>query len=141
MMKRVYGGIAESCGLVSLLLDCLYSMLVLRLQRTGRSRVPTYRIVLAEKSSAAKGRFQEILGHYLLNRDPPVFQVNEERVRYWVKHGAIPSDTLARTFRKNGVAGMEAFICRYARRKPKNASEESAAVAQPTVGDSATGNG
>lgn len=107
-------------------------MLVLRLQRTGRSRVPTYRIVLTEKSSAAKGRFQEILGHYLLDRDPPVFQVNEERMRYWVKHGALPSDTLARTLRKNGVTGMEEFICRYVKKKPKIASEIPASPAVST---------
>ena len=116
-------------------------MLVLRLQRTGRSHVPTYRVVLTEKSWAAKGRFQEILGHYLLDRDPPVFQVKEERIRYWVKHGAIPSDTLARALQKNGMTEMWKFICRYVKKKPKSALEESAPVAKPVGGDSATGNG
>lgn len=117
-------------------------MLVLRLQRTGRSRVPTYRIVLTEKSWAAKGRFQEILGHYLLDRDPPVFQANEERIRHWMKHGAIPSDTLARVLRKNGVAGMERFVRRYAKKKPKNASEEAPVSPVPSAGgDTVTGNG
>lgn len=132
---------SKTCGLLLLLLHCLHSMLVLRLQRTGRSRVPTYRVVLAEKSWAAKGRFQEILGHYLLDRDPPVFQVNEERIRYWMKHGAIPSNTLARALQKNGVATMEKFICRYVKRKPKSVSEESAPALQPAVGDSAAVNG
>ena len=116
-------------------------MLVLRLQRTGRSRVPTYRVILAEKSWAAKRRFQEILGHYLLDRNPPVFQVNEERIRYWMKHGAIPSDTLARALRKNGVAGMEEFINRYVKKKPKNPSETPVSPVASPSGDSVTGNG
>lgn len=117
-------------------------MLVLRLQRTGRSRVPTYRVVLAEKSWAAKGRFREILGHYLLDRDPPVFHVKEERIRYWMERGAIPSDTLARALRKSGVAGMEGFIRRYAKKKPKNTSDVPAPLpTSPAGGDSAAGNG
>lgn len=117
-------------------------MLVLRLQRTGRSRVPTYRVVLAEKSWAAKRRCQEILGHYLLDRDPPVFHVKEERIRYWMERGAIPSDTLARALRKNGVAGMEGFIRRYAKKKPKNTSDVPApSPAAPAGGDNVAGNG
>lgn len=117
-------------------------MLVLRLQRTGRSRVPTYRVVLAEKSWAAKRRCQEILGHYLLDRNPPVFHVKEERVRYWMERGAIPSDTLARALRKNGVAGMEDFIRRYAKKKPKNTSDVPAPPpAAPAGGDNVAGNG
>lgn len=117
-------------------------MLVLRLQRTGRSRVPTYRIVLAEKARAAKGRCQEILGYYLLDRDPPVFHVQEERVRYWVGCGAVPSDTLARVLQKNGVTGMEGFVRRYAKKKPKNATDVPAPPAAPAGGgDSAVGNG
>lgn len=114
-------------------------MLVLRLQRTGRSRIPTYRVVLAEKSSAAKGRFQEILGHYLLDRDPPVFQVNEERIRHWIHRGAVPSDTLARTLQRNGMAEMGGFIRRYRKRKAKSAEEAATAAALPG-GDSAGGN-
>lgn len=132
---------SKACCPFLLLLDCRYSMLVLRLQRTGRSRVPTYRVVLTEKSWAAKGRFQEILGHYLLDRDPPVFQVNEERIRYWMKHGAIPSDTLARVLQKNGMAEVGKFICRYRKKKPKNASEEPASALQPVGSDSVTGKG
>lgn len=114
-------------------------MLVLRLQRTGRSRIPTYRVVLAEKSWAAKGRFREILGHYLRDRKPPVFQVKEERIGYWVQRGAVPSNTLARALQKHGIAGMEKFIVRYAKKKPKSASEAPGTPAAPAGGDSVAG--
>ena len=116
-------------------------MLVLRLQLTGRSRVPTYRVVLAEKSCAAKGRCQEILGHYLLDRDPPVFQMKEERIRHWIGHGAIPSDTLARVLQKNGMTEAGKFIRRYVKKKPKSAPEESASAQQPAGSDSVTEKG
>ena len=40
-------------------------MLVIRLQRTGRENTPTYRLVVAEKARPVKGKFLEVLGHFL----------------------------------------------------------------------------
>ncbi len=40
-------------------------MLVVRLQRTGRKNLPAYRIVVAEKARPVKGKYLEIVGHYL----------------------------------------------------------------------------
>lgn len=126
----------QTCSPIFHLLHCPCSVLILRLQRTGRSRVPTYRIVLAEKSWAAKGRFKEILGHYLRDRHPPVFQVKEERIRYWVQHGAIPSGTLARALQKSGIIGMEKFFVRYTKKAPKSVAEAPVSPPPPAGGDS-----
>ncbi|HVW67108.1 MAG TPA: 30S ribosomal protein S16 [Candidatus Peribacteraceae bacterium] len=105
-------------------------MLVIRLQRTGRKNLATYRIVAADKARPVKGKFLEILGHYLPARKDPVWQVNQERVTYWVSKGAIPSDTVARLLKKNGVKDMEKFIQRYTKQRSKKAPpEESAAPA------------
>lgn len=103
-------------------------MIVIRLQRTGRRNLPSYRIVVAQKERAVKGKFLEIIGHYLPQRDPAVFEVQKERVTDWVKRGAIPSDTVARLLKKNGVTGMEKFIQRYTKQKSRNAPEEEAAA-------------
>lgn len=51
-------------------------MLVIRLQRTGRENMPTYRLVVAEKARPVKGKFMEIVGHYLPARDPVVIEAN-----------------------------------------------------------------
>lgn len=105
-------------------------MLVIRLQRTGRKNLATYRLVAAEKARPVKGKFLEILGHYLPAQKEAVWKVNTERVTYWVSKGAIPSDTVARLLKKNGVKDMEKFIQRYTKQRSKSApAEEPAAPA------------
>lgn len=102
-------------------------MLVVRLQRTGRKNVPTYRVVVAEKRSAAKGKAMEFVGHYLPAQNPPLFQFDKERISHWLKMGAIPSDTLARLLKKEGMQGMERYTKRYSKQKSKSAPKEAGA--------------
>jgi small subunit ribosomal protein S16 len=104
-------------------------MLVLRLQRTGRKNLASYRLVVAEKARAAKGKFLEILGHYLPQQNPKVFKVEQDKVSAWISKGAIPSETVARLLKREGMKGMEKYITRYAKQKSKNAPEEVAAPA------------
>lgn len=94
-------------------------MLVIRLQRTGRSNLATYRIVAAEKARAVKGKFLEVLGHYLPAQKTPVLKYDAERILHWVKNGAIPSNTLARILHRGGMKGMDSYIKRYTKRKSK----------------------
>jgi hypothetical protein len=54
--------------------------------------------------------------------------VEKERVTDWVKRGAIPSNTLARLLRKNGMTGMEKYIQKYTKQKSKSAVEEAPAA-------------
>lgn len=104
-------------------------MLVIRLQRTGRKNLPSFRLVVAEKARSAKGKFHEIVGHYLPAQEPPVVSVEKERISHWVKHGAHPSDTVARLLKRQGMENMDRFIQRYAKRKSKNPEAEAAAPA------------
>jgi small subunit ribosomal protein S16 len=104
-------------------------MLVIRFQRTGRKNLASYRLVVAEKARAVKGKHLEILGHYLPQQDPPAFQFNQEKVEAWVKKGAIPSDTVARILKRNGVKGMEKYMLRYTKQRSKNAPAEEPAAA------------
>jgi small subunit ribosomal protein S16 len=109
-------------------------MLTIRLQRTGRENVATYRIVVVEKARAAKGKFLEIIGFYLPQRTPAVLDVKKDRVVHWVKFGAHPSSTLARLLKKAGVEGMERFILKYTKRKPKGeapAEPQTSAASNP----------
>ena len=107
-------------------------MLVIRLQRTGRSNLATYRIVVAEKARAAKGKFNEIVGHYLPAGKNPELKFDAERVEYWVSKGAIPSDTAARLFKREGVKNMDKYILRYSKKRSKNAPEEEPAAPAAT---------
>lgn len=106
-------------------------MLVIRLQRTGRENLPTYRLVVAEKARPVKGKYLEIVGHYLPTQDPVVFEHKDDRIQEWIGKGAIPSDTVARLLRKAGLKNMDKFIKRYAKQRPKG--EEPAAAAAPAA--------
>ena len=104
-------------------------MLMIRLQRTGRENLPTFRIVVAPKRSPAKSGFLEIIGHYQPHRGLETFTVQQERVEHWVSKGATPSETVARLLKRSGAKGMERFITPYTKRKSKKATEGDGAPA------------
>jgi small subunit ribosomal protein S16 len=69
-------------------------MLVIRLRRAGSKTRPFFRVVVTEGKSALVGRFVEVLGHYNPRTQPESLTVDRERLAYWVKAGARPSDTV-----------------------------------------------
>lgn len=111
-------------------------MLVIRLQRTGRKNTPAYRIVVAEKEAAVKGKSLEVVGHFLPTREPVTLEYKEERIRHWVKHGAHVSDTVARLLSKKGLAGLDRFFERYSHKRSR--TEEPEAPAAPAAAAAAT---
>jgi len=113
-------------------------MLVVRLQRTGRKNLPTYRIVVAEKARPVKGKFLDIVGHYLPAGKNPTIKLEKEKIEQWVAKGARPSDTLARLLKKEGLKNMDKFIERYTKQRSKSApAEEPAAAAAPAAAPAA----
>lgn len=69
-------------------------MLSIRLRRTGTTKRPYYRVVVADARAWRDGRFVEILGHYDPRRNPAVVKIDAERAQYWIAKGARPSDTV-----------------------------------------------
>ncbi len=68
-------------------------MLKIRMQRTGRVRVPTYRIVVIEHARSTRaGKFVEQVGSY----DPKAKKrsLKADRIKYWISVGAQPSPTV-----------------------------------------------
>lgn len=76
-------------------------MLVIRLARTGRKKSAAYRIVAAEKTRAATGKFVEILGHY--NPHTKELVLDKERIATRVGQGAQPSNTVLRLMVREGM--------------------------------------
>lgn len=68
----------------------------IRLRRTGSSRRPSYRVVVADSRSPRDGRFLEIIGHYNPLTDPPTVQIDRARAAAWIARGAQPSNTVRR---------------------------------------------
>jgi small subunit ribosomal protein S16 len=78
-------------------------MVTIRLRRTGKTKQPSYRLVIADSRSPRDGKFIEVVGHYLPIRRPKVLEVKQDRVRYWLGVGAQPSDTVVRLLKQVSV--------------------------------------
>ena len=75
----------------------------IRLSRQGRKKAPFYRLVVADERSPRDGKFIELIGTYNPMTDPATVSINEERALYWLKNGALPSDTARGLLRKQGI--------------------------------------
>lgn len=78
-------------------------MVTIRLRRQGKTKQPSYRLVVADKRSPRDGKFIEIIGHYNPIRQPKILEVNGERARYWLGVGAQPTDTVVRLLKQANV--------------------------------------
>lgn len=66
----------------------------------GAKKRPFYRIVVAEKRSRRDGRFVDTVGYYDPVKQPAQLQIDRERVEYWMRHGAQPTDTVRRLLKR-----------------------------------------
>jgi small subunit ribosomal protein S16 len=73
------------------------------LRRAGKKKHPIYKIVVADIRSPRDGRFIEAVGHYDPNMNPILLTVREERVFYWLKKGAQPTDTVRSLLQRTGL--------------------------------------
>lgn len=117
----------------------------IRLARGGAKKRPFYRVVAADSRAPRDGAFIEKLGTYnpLLPKDSAErFQVNADRIKYWISKGAQPSDGIKRflvaqglieeskkdkALREKSIAIVEA---KRAEEEAKKKAEEEAAAAE-----------
>ena len=69
-------------------------MLVIRRRKAGSKKRPFFRVVVTDSRAARDSSFVEILGHYNPRTKPAVVDVDKDRVDFWLKKGAQPSDTV-----------------------------------------------
>jgi small subunit ribosomal protein S16 len=74
----------------------------IRLARHGAKKKPFYRIVATDSESPRDGRFLEIVGTYNPLIDPAEVSLKQERVKYWIDQGAIPTATVKNLLKKEG---------------------------------------
>lgn len=67
-------------------------MLAIKLRPIGKTKQISYRIVIGEKRSKLDGKSLEDIGWYNPHTDK--FSVNAERALYWIKSGAVPTDSV-----------------------------------------------
>jgi small subunit ribosomal protein S16 len=78
-------------------------MLKIRLTRTGATKKPSYRIVVAEARSPRDGKYIDLVGHYNPLTEPSTIEVDAEKAAKWVSHGAQMTETVEKLFKRAGV--------------------------------------
>lgn len=81
----------------------------IRLQRIGRKKQPTFRIVVTESRNSRGGNIIESVGNYTPYRKDKPLTVDLDRVEFWRSKGAIPTEAvirLVRQARKSPEAGL-----------------------------------
>lgn len=77
-------------------------MLAIRMQRNGRKHLPMYRIVVQDAHRhPLSGRVVAEVGNY--NPDTKKLVLDQEKVEFYLNHGAQPSSRVAYILEKNGV--------------------------------------
>ncbi|MBI2634894.1 30S ribosomal protein S16 [Candidatus Peregrinibacteria bacterium] len=104
-------------------------MLKIRLSRTGKTRQPSFSILVQEHTSPVKGKFIEELGSYHPVTSKKDFKVNIDRIKYWISVGAKPSDTMAVLLKKHGMEGMDQYIEPRNRKRKKKGEQPVASAA------------
>ena len=109
-------------------------MVVIRLRRQGKTKQPSYRMVVTDSRSPRDGKFIEIIGHYNPIRQPKELVVKDDRARYWIGVGAQPSDKVAILIKKYGTNGTHAAAQKTALDKisqPKSVPDPGAPASLP----------
>jgi small subunit ribosomal protein S16 len=75
----------------------------MRLTRVGGKKDPVWRVVVADSRSPRDGRVIETIGRYNAQTEPSTIQINEERARHWLGHGAQPSDAVRKLLKTQGI--------------------------------------
>ena len=78
-------------------------MLTIRLQRVGKIKKPTYRLIVSEKSKDTQGTYVELLGSFNPHAKENAFLPKAERVSYWLSKGATTSTTVHNLLTKAGI--------------------------------------
>ena len=75
--------------------------LVIRLTRTGKNGERKFRVIVKEKRSKRDGGYLDLLGWYEKGgKDNSKQEINMEKYKYWMDHGAQPSETVAKLVNK-----------------------------------------
>jgi len=101
----------------------------IRLARVGAKKRPFYHIVIADARSPRDGRFIERIGSYdpMLKSDHPQrVQIKADRVQYWLKVGAQPTDRVARFLGQAGLASAPDVRTTPRKSAPKAKAQERA---------------
>lgn len=111
-------------------------MLTIRLQRVGKAKKPTYRLIVSEKARDTQGNYLELLGSFNPQVKENQLVPKTERIQYWISKGATMSPTVNNLFVKAGIVKGKAVksVFLSQKRAAKIAEKKKAAEPQPKAG-------
>jgi small subunit ribosomal protein S16 len=68
--------------------------ITIRLTRTGRANLPSYRIVVANTKDKRDGKFLDVLGFFNPSDKTSKATFDKEKFEHWKKNGALVSDAV-----------------------------------------------
>ncbi|HEV2311215.1 MAG TPA: 30S ribosomal protein S16 [Acidimicrobiia bacterium] len=77
----------------------------IRLLRVGKTKQPSYRVVVADSRSPRDGRIIETIGHYGPRAEPSQVDINADRALAWLRQGAQPTEQVQKLLTVLGVWG------------------------------------
>jgi small subunit ribosomal protein S16 len=75
----------------------------IRLMRVGKTKQPTYRVVVADARSPRDGRILETIGHYGPRNAPSTVEIDGDRALDWLRKGAQPTEQVQKLLTVSGV--------------------------------------
>jgi len=78
-------------------------MLIIRLQRVGKKKFPTYRLIISEKTKDTWGNYLEELGSFNPHSKENQLVAKADRIKFWLSKGAQMSDTINNLLLANNI--------------------------------------
>ena len=118
-------------------------MLIIRLQRVGKKKFPTYRLVISENTKDTQGVYLEELGNFNPHVKENQLVAKVDRIKYWISKGAQMSATINNLFIANkiieGKKQKSVFLskARKAKLEEKNKAKVEADLARRSAAEAA----
>jgi small subunit ribosomal protein S16 len=102
-------------------------MLAIKLKRIGKKHQPAYRLIVQEKRAKLGGLNVEDLGWW--NPLMEKYEFKKDRVEYWMKVGAKPTDTVWNLLLTAGIVSGKKRAAHSVKKKTAEAKTEAAPAA------------
>lgn len=107
-------------------------MLTIKLARIGKTKEPTFRLILTEKAKDPSGTYLENLGTY--NARKKEVQLKSERITYWLSKGAQATPTAHNLLvEQKVVSAAKVKKVKITGRRKAKLAEKKKAVAAPAA--------
>lgn len=100
-------------------------MVKIRLSRTGRKNLPSYRVVVVPAREKRETKSLEIVGNYSPIKKE--INLNEERIKYWLSVGAQPTETVKNLLIKKSILKPGKYKRKFTKKAGKKTEERSKA--------------